>query len=173
MKPKIFAFVFGCFLNSSCTTQDVGSAGMSAVVVASVLVTPVAGPVAAIYNAAKDDQHWLSNPYIYKIGDSTYAIWNALGWFTDRSELSAQQSNMSAWVIDVTKEKKDKNGVIMLSEVNLDRWYFRDHDRKKLQEIPSGKPTAESADYWNQQAGRSTVTLVTKAESYTFSLKQR
>ena len=156
-------------LTSSCSTQDVTGAAEGAAMVA---LAPL-GPAVAVVQEIKGTTHVLSNPDIYRISESTYAIWNASGWFTDQSERSAHQSNMSAWVIDVTKEKKDEKGRIVLSEANLDRWFFRDHSRKTLQAIPEEPPVSGGADYYKHETGTPTVTLCTKEKVYVFFLKQK
>ncbi len=158
----IAAIVVG-LLTTSCSTQDVTGAAMG---VGMVALTP-ALPVAAVYRSIAGTKHALSYTTVHKLSDSVFVVSNSCGWFTDQSE---KPPYLSAWIIDITKEKKDKNGRILLTESNLNRWFFREHDAKTLERL-SLERAPEGSDYYTCDMEAS-VTIYSKSGTHELRLKQ-
>ena len=108
------------------------------------VLSPVAPVTSAIARASRPNR-MLAFPEVYRLPDGRLVISNYRGWFTDRSEMPPPGKGWradSAWVIDSAKSPRDSRGRIVLSEQNLIRWYFKETDRKSLQEIPAKTKTA-------------------------------
>lgn len=146
-------------LCSSCSTQELGGiATASALIVAAPLA-----PAAEAYHAIAGVSRVLTVFEVYRIRDGVYALSNDNGWFTDRSEQQIRGKDRafySAWIVDLASAEKDKKGRILLSEANLNRWYFRDTDVSSFVRLKENPPAPE-AEYYTSGLGDDFLTLHT------------
>lgn len=112
----------------------------------------------------------------YDLGDGRVAIANPGGWFTDRSEVAARAGQgLSAWVITPTTASRDPAGAIVLGPQNLDRWFFREHDRpalKRLRYEGDAPYQTRTGDRVRQDFKRHTFTLLLGDAAYCIALSQ-
>ena len=160
-KMKVwFVLSLSSLLLVGCASQGAsGLATTSAVVVGGALA-----PAAAIYHGIAGVGRTLYTSEVYRIDDGIYAVSNDVGWFTDHSERTAKSGSSvsnSAWVIDLSRSEKDRKGRIILSETNLQRWFFRDTDMTKLLFVPRN-PANPVGEYFTSELGGGYITLHSK-----------
>ncbi len=158
------------FLLSACSTQDISGAGTSLVMLT---LAPLA-PIIDGYHAVSGTKKALGAYEVYKIKESVYVLRNEFGWFTDQSERKTGESRryLSAWVVDLDSSKKDANGRIVLSENNLERWFFKDFDSSLYSLMPRNK-IHNGCTCYSYNAGDEYMTLYTEnGKPYVIILKQ-
>ena len=114
---------------------------------------------------------------VYLLSDGRIAIANRTGWFTDRSESArAGQEGQSAWVIDLKREPRNADGVIVLRENNLVRWFFREHRRAALPLIRYEGPlvgvNVAAGDRIHMSPDHHSFTLLLGGETHRITLTQ-
>ena len=162
-------FVFLLILTSSISCSSKDSSGL-----ATASAVLVAAPLTPISKAVVKVDRKLGVYELYKLDEETYAVRNEYGWFTDRSERDPNKKDkryQSAWIINLKNELKDEEGKIILSENNLDRWFFRDNDISKLIEIPRN-PEIPTGEYYISKPGEHFITLRVYGKSQILYLKQ-
>ena len=164
---NISLFLVVLTITISCSSRDTTG-------VATATAVLVAAPLTPIANAVIDADRVLSVYELYKINERTFVVRNGNGWFTDQSERDINNKDkryQSAWIIDLDKEVRDKEGKIILSEINLDRWYFKDNDVSQLIELPRN-PETPKGEYYISGLGANFITLKIYGESHILFLKQ-
>ena len=87
------------------------------------------------FTAAHYHRRFVTAPAVYSLGEGRFAVQNYQGWFTDYKGFNMRHPEpFSAWVVDLSKEVPDKANRIYLREENLERYFFRDRDRRATQE---------------------------------------
>ncbi len=169
----------GLLLVTSCTSQNAANSPVSALsTVSAVVVGGALAPVGEAFHAVAgpDRERRLSTPAIYDLGDGRIAIANRTGWFTDTSEFAANRQSQSAWVVNLKTEPRDHDGVIVLANDNLVRWFFRDHDRTALQLIlyegPLQTVNVATGDRIQLGSNHRSVTIILGNESHRITLSQ-
>jgi hypothetical protein len=160
--------VASCRAPQRAQVMDVG-----ALAVAAPLVPVVAGY--RIVNGTNYTRRLLV-PDVYKISDSVIVLSDDGGWFSEgRARYGGRDAHhicLSAWVVDLKSEPRDKKGRIVLSERNLDQLFWEKHDPSALQSIPREVPGSVQVDYFRMKELTPFVTLVSEGSVYEMVLKQ-
>lgn len=175
MKAAIFissvCLLCGCQSAKDARDTTLLVAGVGTMVALSPLV-----PVTEAYHKIAGPGRTLTVFEVYRLREGVYALSNENGWFTDRSEQKIRKAKgrafYSAWVVDLRTSERDKKGRIILSEQNLDRWFFRDTDVTGFDEVPAN-PEIPSPEYFTNEPGAEFLTLHTRdGQIHILHLKQ-
>lgn len=167
-----------CLLfSSSCRSTNDGNSPVAAV--ATTTAVAVGGALApvgnALYAVTPHDRR-LPYPAVYNLGDGRLAIANPTGWFTDKSDLGPGRDGESAWLIDLQREPRHVDGLIVLSAQNLDRWFFRDHPRAGLRQVlyegPLKAVNTTTGDRVRMHDNRTTITVLLGNAAHRIKLSQ-
>ncbi len=156
---RTFLVTLSTLLCSSCSTQDLGGVATAS----AILVAAPLAPAAEAYHAIAGVSRTLTVFEVYRMKEGVYALSNDNGWFTDRSEQKIRgkgRAFYSAWVIDLASAEKDRKGRILLSEANLNRWFFRNTDVSGFARLPEN-PAAPETEYYTSNPGDDFLTLYT------------
>lgn len=174
MKSARVSLLLLSFLLSSCATREavqMASAGSLLVLAPAV---PVVSGVRTI--TGTNYKRRLLVPDVYRLRERVYVLSNDGGWFTEgRARYGGGGGPhicLSAWVIDLDAETKDKEGRISLSERNLDEFFWEKHDPRVLEKVRRDTPAAKSNEYFAMKELTPFVTLVVSGQVYELKLKQ-
>jgi hypothetical protein len=139
------------------------------------VLSPLA-PVVGVVQDITSPKRPIIFPQLYRLPDGRYVVSNYQGWFTDRSEMPSPGKGWaahSAWLIDPRTSGKDAKGRIVLSENNLDRWFFRDHPPSSLERVEEQSSVKAKGDYFSFKSGAASLTLhLRTGEAFVLFLKQ-
>lgn len=167
-------FICSAIFFAGCSTSERRQAADTALTTSAVIVAAPLVPVADAYHALAGTGRVLLRPNIYCLTDGVYAVSNELGWFTNKSERKSAERYQSAWIVDVSRNAKDQKSRLILSEDNLERWFFRDHDYRKLISVQEWNGEQQPPkEYFVFEAGTPVVMLHTSRGLYTLYLKQK
>lgn len=132
-------------------------------------------PVVGAVNSLTQTKRPLVFPEMFRLGDGLYAISNYRGWFTDRSEMPPPGKGTraySAWIVDISASERDNQGRIVLSEKNLDRWFFRDCPLATLSKVQEASAAGTTERFTFKPGSASLTLILSDTKSVTFYLSQ-
>lgn len=171
----------GCLYLAACSSQNSSnSKGAALATTSAVVIGGALAPVANAYQAVTGTGHErrLSFPGFFMLPNGMIAIDNSAGWFTDHSErATSAQPSQSAWVIDLKSAPRNADGIILLTDKNLVRWFWNDNDRTELRSRiiryeGSLSINVTTGDRVQSDRERHVLTLLLGAESYRFAITQ-
>lgn len=169
--------VAGLLLGAACSSNNpANSAGAALSTTSAIVVGGALAPVGKVLYALTPHPRRMPHGSVYDLGNGRIALANPIGWFTDKSDLGPRQDGQSAWVIDLQREPRDGDGVIVLSSRNLDRWFFRDHPRATLRRIlyegPLKMVNTTTGDRVRMDESRTSITLLLGDATHRIRLSQ-
>ena len=115
-------------------------------------------------------------PDVYKLSDDVVVLSDEGGWFSKgRARYGGRGTRhicLSAWVIDLKSEPRDGRGRIILSEQNLDQFFWEKHDPSALNPLPREGSGPKPQEYFRMKELTPFLTFVSAGRSYEFMLKQ-
>ena len=177
---KVVLISLVSLLIASCSRES-GAAIADATAVA------VAVPIAPVYKGYKivsgtNYTRTFPSVDVYNIRENTFVISNDGGWFTEgraRYGGSSKGSTfgdshicLSAWVIDLDRERPRADGVYELSKDNIENYFWDTHDPIRLTKIPLGTGESRAGRYGIFKPGTPYIRLFSNGRVYDFILKQ-
>ncbi len=155
------------FSITGCSSKDTDQSLAGLYTVSAIIAAALLSPFTDVYHSIVGAGRTLYVDNVYLNDNGEIAIDNANGWFTDKERVS-----QSAWVINIESCKKDKKGRIILSDRNLDRYFYKDFDSSEWISIPRNY-SKSSDSYFKMTNNHTSITLhATDGKSYIFHLKQ-
>ena len=141
------------------------------------VAAPIA-PVVAGYRAVTGTNYKriLLVPEVYKLKEGVYVLSNDGGWFTEGAARYGGRGTshicLSAWIVSLKKEKKDRNGRIVLSKQNLDNSFWDWNNPSKLTVVPKAVEGGTATEYFRADGKSPFVTIVVGGQAYELTLDQ-
>jgi hypothetical protein len=88
------------------------------------------------YVQSEHPNRHIGPPDVYYLGDQQFAVENDRNYFLNPALAPRPGGAVSAWIVDLKRDRPDKDHCIYLGPNNLDREFFRDHDRGQLEKVP-------------------------------------
>lgn len=173
MKPLFPVVCMSVLLTSCSSWQRAEVMDATAAAVAGPIVPVVAG-----YRVVTGTNYKrrLLVPDVYRLKDGVYAFSNDGGWFTEgRARYGGRGTKhicLSAWVVDLNKEKRDKAGRIVLSKDNLDEFFWEAHPPSALTQISKADAGSKASEYFIADGKTPFVAIIVNGQSYELMLDQ-
>jgi hypothetical protein len=151
-----------------------GLADVSAVAVGSAIA-----PVYKGYQIATgtDYKRRMLKPDVYRLRGGVYVLSDEGGWFSEgRARYGGGGRGghicLSAWVVDLSSEKVDSDGRIMLTEQNLDQLFWETHDPTSLEQVPFSDRVSLAKEYFYMKDLTPYLSLFVNGRRIELMLKQ-